>query len=148
MIAGFNGEYSWLSNFWPALIRVDEVTFNTVEHAYVIRKLHSEYITADDPDTVDWINHQSPAYMKKMGRAEPPRPDWDDIKLDVMLELTRRKYSEDNPELREKLLATGDEYIEETNHWHDTFWGVCNGIGQNHLGHIIMKVRDEIRNSA
>ena len=48
-------------------------------------------------------------------------------------------------DLKEKLLATGDAYLEETNHWHDTFWGVCKGKGQNHLGKILMEVREELK---
>jgi len=148
MIAGFQGEYRWLSNFQRARIKLDDVEFVSVEHAYVARKITAERWTGADPDTLAWFNHQTAAYIKKFGRDFPLRSEWDDIKRSVMLDLTRKKYSEDNPELREKLLATGDEYIEETNHWGDTFWGVSNGVGHNHLGHIIMKVREEIRNSA
>ena len=47
----------------------------------------------------------------------------------------------------------------EGNHWHDTYWGVCNpeafgkppctkgcgGTGENQLGKILMRVRDELR---
>jgi predicted NAD-dependent protein-ADP-ribosyltransferase YbiA (DUF1768 family) len=57
------------------------------------------------------------------------------------------------PELREKLLATGDAWLEEGNHWHDNFWGVCHCIdcqdemGWNHLGKLLMKIRADIRES-
>ena len=44
--------------------------------------------------------------------------------------------------LREMLLETGDKYIEETNYWKDTYWGVCDGIGENNLGKIIMATRE------
>ena len=47
-----------------------------------------------------------------------------------------------NPDLREKLVATGDAELIEGNHWNDTCWGVCKGIGQNNLGKILMEVRD------
>ena len=38
----------------------------------------------------------------------------------------------------------------EGNNWHDVFWGKCscprcNGGGQNHLGKILMKVREELK---
>ena len=46
---------------------------------------------------------------------------------------------------RNMLLDTGDAYLEETNYWHDTFWGVYNGEGRNHLGRLLMVVRDELK---
>jgi predicted NAD-dependent protein-ADP-ribosyltransferase YbiA (DUF1768 family) len=45
---------------------------------------------------------------------------------------------------RSKLIATGTNYLEETNYWHDDYWGVYNGKGENHLGRLLMVVRDEI----
>jgi predicted NAD-dependent protein-ADP-ribosyltransferase YbiA (DUF1768 family) len=48
------------------------------------------------------------------------------------------------PKLRELLIATGDEEIREGNTWGDTYWGICHGIGFNHLGEIIMKIRTEL----
>ena len=56
------------------------------------------------------------------------------------------------PELKEKLLATGDEYLEEGNYWHDNYWGNCHCekcadiTGQNKLGILLMKIREDIRN--
>jgi predicted NAD-dependent protein-ADP-ribosyltransferase YbiA (DUF1768 family) len=63
-----------------------------------------------------------------------------------MLDALRDKFSD--PELRAKLLATGDEFLVEGNHWGDTYWGVCNGKGRNMLGSLLMKVREEIKNDA
>ena len=60
-----------------------------------------------------------------------------------MLSFVRAKFT--YPDLQEKLLATGDAYLEEGNYWNDTTWGVCNGVGENRLGKILMQVRDEIR---
>ena len=48
-------------------------------------------------------------------------------------------------DLKEKLLATGDEHLEEGNTWGDTTWGTVNGIGENRLGKILMKVRNELQ---
>ena len=59
--------------------------------------------------------------------------------------LVREKFSH-NKDLKEMLLETGDAIIEEGNDWNDTFWGVCNGKGENHLGKILMKIREELRN--
>ena len=46
-----------------------------------------------------------------------------------------------NIDLRNKLMETGNRYLEETNHWKDRYWGVCDGKGENNLGKILMSVR-------
>jgi hypothetical protein len=56
-----------------------------------------------------------------------------------MRELITLKFAD--KELRKKLLATGESYLEETNTWRDTFWGVCNGVGENWLGKLLMEER-------
>ena len=73
------------------------------------------------------------------------RSNWEEIKVDIMTELTRIKYQ--NPELQQKLIDTGDQEIQEGNNWNDVFWGVDieTGKGQNILGKIIMMIRDEIK---
>jgi predicted NAD-dependent protein-ADP-ribosyltransferase YbiA (DUF1768 family) len=43
------------------------------------------------------------------------------------------------------LLATGDTYLEETNTWGDIWFGVCNGIGKNYLGKMLMEIREALR---
>ena len=54
------------------------------------------------------------------------------------------------PELREKLLATGNEELIEGNFWCDNTWGNClcaecqDIPGRNMLGMLLMKVREEI----
>ena len=87
-------------------------------------------------------NASTPDLAKKMGRSVSLRPDWEDIKDDVMLEGLYRKFT--NDELAEWLLDTGDEELVEGNWWGDRYWGVCNGIGQNKLGKLLMKVREEL----
>ena len=56
------------------------------------------------------------------------------------------KFSDD-PELREKLLATNDAPLIETmvRGRRDTFWGVRNNRGTNMLGQILMRVRSDLR---
>lgn len=74
------------------------------------------------------------------------RRDWEDIKYDAMYNCVKAKF-EQNPDLAEKLIATGDAYLEEGNTWGDRIWGTVNGIGQNHLGKILMRVRQELQES-
>lgn len=141
-VKGFFGEFRWLSNFWLSEFEYEGLKYANIEAAYQAAK------TPSQEDRVKFSQLQG-TYMeigrqaKKLGRQITLREDWELVKLQVMLELTRKKYS--LPELQEKLLATGCGYLEETNTWNDTFWGVYNATGQNNLGKIIMQVRDEIR---
>ena len=42
------------------------------------------------------------------------------------------------------LIQTGDSVLIEGNTWGDRVWGVCNGVGENRLGRILMKIRSEL----
>lgn len=138
-ILGFNDEYSFLSNMhpFPGLVRIDGILFGSSENYYQSMK-------TDDIDLKKLLASMSPKMSKITGRSFPAKADWNSIKMKVMLDITRVKFTF-FPELKAKLIATGDSYLEETNTWGDTFWGVCNGQGHNFLGEILMQVRDEIR---
>lgn len=41
-------------------------------------------------------------------------------------------------------MATGNEMLVEGNNWHDKFWGVCGGEGENHLGKMLMHIRERL----
>ncbi|MCI0601831.1 NADAR domain-containing protein [bacterium] len=137
-IAGFSGEYRWLSNFWPAPIHVNDVSYPSGEHAYQAHK------TADPVWRERIRMAPTPGQAKRLGRLAPVVPNWDSIKLSVMETLVRQKFST-HEDLRRKLIATWPFELREENNWKDQFWGTCNGIGQNHLGRILMRIRDELR---
>jgi len=66
-----------------------------------------------------------------------------------MFDLLRKKFSDDHPELKQKLIDTGDDHLVEGNTWHDNHFGVCvciacGSVGKNVLGKALMRVRDEI----
>jgi len=137
-ITSFHGEFRWLSNFWPALVTLDGKEFPSVEHAYQAAK------TFDIETRERFANIMlKPGDAKRMGRRVNIRPDWESVKLEVMLNLLREKFK--CADMRKKLLATGDAELTEGNNWNDTFWGVCNGRGNNHLGKLLMQVRNELR---
>ena len=141
MIASFKGEYRWLSNFWPCEVYYDGTMWPSVEHAYVAQKCRPEHYLAAREAILKLVN---PATVKAIGKKLPMRDNWDDLKVLTMLNLVRCKFTQ-NQDLREKLLATGDLKLVEGNWWGDEFWGVCKGIGKNHLGNILMMVRNELR---
>jgi predicted NAD-dependent protein-ADP-ribosyltransferase YbiA (DUF1768 family) len=59
-----------------------------------------------------------------------------------MWEILQAKFAQ-HPDLVAKLIATEDEEIVEGNTWNDKFWGVCDGEGMNHLGIMLMAIREE-----
>lgn len=145
-IAAFSGEHRFLSNFWLVEIEMPPrwrlpvdfgLKYRSTEHAYQAVK------TLDEGDRL-WVQQARTAgEAKKRGSQVTLRGDWDNIKLDVMWDLIVEKFS--HPDLRERLLGTGDAELIEGNHWGDTFWGVCRGEGANHLGRILMDVRATYR---
>jgi len=138
-IRGFRGNHRWLSNFWPAKVTLDGIGFLSVEHAYQAAK------TLDLDQRRHIAGLATPAQAKHYGRKLRPREDWELVKLKVMEDLLHEKFLE--PRLREKLVRTGDAYLEEKNSWRDFFWGVCHGKGENHLGRLLMQIRDDLRAS-
>jgi N-glycosidase YbiA len=137
-IDSFQGQYRFLSNFWPATVEFEGLTYPDVEHAYQSAK------TLDMAQRRRIAALPTPAEAKHAGEALPLRPDWLSIKYNVMLECVRYKFTH-HPELAKLLLATGNAYLEEGNTWHDEIWGVYQGQGTNWLGKILMQVRSELR---
>jgi ribA/ribD-fused uncharacterized protein len=138
IIDKFDGtEHAFLSNFHPAPVVLDGVTYPSVEHAYQAAKTFN----LDDRQRI--LNCPPPNIAKKIGRKVKARSDWDQVKVAIMTDLVRQKFT-DHPELREQLLATGNATLVEGNWWGDRFWGMCNGEGHNYLGRILMDVRKEL----
>lgn len=138
MIDSFRGAHAFLSNFHDSPVEYEGVEYPTVEHAYQAAKtlngelrLNALGLTAGQ--------------VKRWGAKLPRRADWFGVSLGVMEELVREKFMR-HPDLLEKLLATGEEELVEGNNWGDAFWGMVGGVGENHLGRILMKVRAELRN--
>lgn len=130
IIDKFDGEYLFLSNFY---IHTDDG--KSVEHFYQAAKTNNQSIKQHILDAA------TPALAKKYGRKCELVPDWDYIKVGTMTTLLYFKFG--RPELREKLLNTGSADLIEGNWWGDTFWGVCNGVGQNRLGRLLMDIRTD-----
>jgi len=139
IIREFRGAYRWLSNFWYVPIEYEGMIYPTTEHAYQAAK------TKDIHDRILISELPTPRLARQAGQTLDIRPDWEEIKIDVMMEVTRKKFEDSL--LRTALLSTGDAILQEGNTWGDVFWGIdlCTETGQNNLGKILMQVRDEIR---
>lgn len=139
-IKGFSEENRWLSNFWVAPFWFHGLKWPTGEHCYQCHKV----LPPRFRDAYDTIELMTPGQVKRWGQKQTIRKDFDLVKVAIMSAIQQCKFEQNN-DLRQKLLATGDCLIEETNNWGDTFWGVCGGEGQNQLGKIIMDVREYLR---
>lgn len=136
MIDCFMHEFAFLSNY----ARILPESPVTVEHLYQAAK------AACPEDAARIMSAETPGDAKKMARKIKKVDNWNEIKLHIMFNLLLYKFSfEEN---KQKLLATGDEELCEGNIWHDNFWGDChcehciNKPGANHLGKLLMKVRE------
>lgn len=139
-IDSFTGRYRFLSNFYPAEVVFGLHVYPSVEHAYQAAKEEDEY--------GDYRCHirlcSTPGQAKRLGRQAQLRPDWEDIKLKVMEDLVRQKFYSSDLDLGARLIETAGRDLIEGNTWGDRFWGKCRGVGHNHLGKILMKVRKEL----
>ena len=140
MIDQFQGLYRFLSNFWLVTVEYNGQTYISAEHAYQAAK------ATCFQDTHRIMQCLTPVQAKRLGGQIKMRKDWEEVKVTVMLEILRAKFTQD-PQMQAWLLNTGDHDLVEGNKWGDTFWGVCNGHGRNMLGKLLMQVRNEIRST-
>ena len=138
VIDRFRGEFDWLSNFFLCQVEFEGMNFSNVEAAFQAAK------TLDMEERESFFG-LSGGQAKRLGRRVELRSDWEEVKIDIMRQVLKSKFTQ-NPELREKLIATGDTELIEGNNWNDRFWGVCRGVGKNHLGKLLMEVRAELAN--
>jgi len=138
MIDEFKGKYYFLSNFYNAPVIYEDLLYLNNESAFQSAK-------AKDIERRKQFCCIDPSTAKKKGRNVTLRHDWEKIKDQVMEDCVRDKFTR-NPDLRRRLIETGDEELVEGNTWGDTYWGVCRGRGENMLGKILMKIRKELRN--
>ena len=82
---------------------------------------------------------------KRLGKKVTLRTDWDSVKIPIMYELVDNKFK--HFDLAEMLLATKNQHLVEGNWWGDTYWGVCKGVGQNKLGKMLMKLRENLKSN-
>lgn len=131
-IMQMRNQYYFLSNMYPCKITYSGHTFKSSESAFQAQK---------DLSRVAEFEPLEGRESKRLGRKVKMRPDWESVKLDIMKEILKVKFSD--PDLAKKLIAVKEPIVEE-NTWHDTFWGVCDGKGQNHLGKLLTEIREEL----
>jgi ribA/ribD-fused uncharacterized protein len=151
-------KHKFMSNFYPCnvtlpkeeielasgeIVRLPAIDFKSTEQAYMAWK-------TIDYKTRKKIAEMTPGDAKKFSHQDdfPIRPDYsNEGRLEAMRIVVEQKFSDRNPELRQRLLDTKNAALAEGNNWGDTFFGLdlTTGEGENHLGKILMYVRDNLR---
>lgn len=133
MINKFRGANRFLSNFYETSVEWEGLVYPSSEAAFQAAK------TLDQEDRKRFQT-MAPTVAKREGYKVKLRENWEDIKIDVMYQIVLAKFSQ-NEFLKQKLIATGREWLEEGNTWGDRTWGTVDGIGNNYLGKVLMAVR-------
>lgn len=144
-IMAFRGAWAFLSNFHPAVLVWEDIEYPTSEHAFNAGK------TLNHLERCRIAIASTPREAKRLGRSVQLRPGWDErVRFEVMAAVLRAKFT-CRPERAAALLGTGDAMLVEGNTWHDQTWGdcrcgrpTCTEPGANHLGRLLMKLRDEL----
>ncbi len=146
-IPSFRNDYYFLSNMYPCKIKYDGLTYECSETIYIAMKFEKNQTRIIDGKEVNLREYFSKIkdgkFRKKEQQSYPIDKNFKKNKLDIMEKIIREKFK--IPFLRKLLLKTEDLELVELNNWKDYFWGVCDGKGENHLGKILMKIREEIK---
>ncbi|GAA0701618.1 N-glycosidase YbiA [Kitasatospora atroaurantiaca] len=131
--------YGCFSNFSPHGFSADGLWWPTSEHYFQAQK----YAGTGHADRIRRASSALQAAELGRTRARPLRRDWEKVRDDVMRRAVHGKFSQ-NPEIREILLATGQEdLVEDTTT--DHYWGRgSTGTGRNMLGRILMRTRTRL----
>jgi len=140
---GSREPYFEFSNFARFIVTLDGKTWPTSEHYFQAQKFLDEGLQEEVRLA------KTPRIAAEMGRdrSKPLRPDWEEVKDDVMRKVVRAKFTQ-HEELRKLLLDTGDAIIVEHTA-NDSYWGDGgDGSGKNMLGQILMEIRAELKRNA
>ena len=132
--------FSELSNFYNAPFTIGSKTYPTVEHFFQSQKFPGDSVLQEKIRVA-----KTPVGAKRMGQtaSEHFRPDWEEVKEQVMLEGLRAKFTQ-NPEVAALLRSTGTAALYEKMP-RDSYWGTGpNGCGRNRMGRLLEQIRKEL----
>lgn len=133
-------DYGFMSNFAPYPFSDGSKNWPTSEHYFQAQK----FLIPEIQEKIRQIASPMDAALEGRNPQNPLRPDWEEVKDEVMLQALRMKFNQ-NPEIAKGLLATGDAIlIEHTRN--DAYWADGgDGSGKNKLGLLLMQVREELK---
>jgi ribA/ribD-fused uncharacterized protein len=137
----YEQDFYVLSNFSAFALFWRGIRFDTSEAAYHWEKF-PDARAVEVRNAIRFAPSAHEAFKIAERNKALRRSDWDDVKVDFMIQILRAKVSQHEYVMR-KLLATGDrELIEDS--WRDDFWGWGpNRDGKNMLGKLWMEIRAE-----
>ena len=142
VIGFYPREFYPLDNFSSFKVEWNGYLYASLEEAY-----QAASFMGSDENLVEKVKHSHSADEAQRiayANRDKQRPDWNEVKLEIMEELLRLKV-EQNPYVKQKLLQTEDYLIVEDSP-KDSFWGWGpNRDGENNLGKLWMKLREEIK---
>jgi len=144
----------FMSNFYPCVFSENNYTYNCSEQ-YFMKKKQELFDPTNEQLANAIMNTTDPKEIKKYGRAVKNYNEsvWNTHRITVMFNANKLKFSS-NSHLREQLIATGNKILVEASPY-DNIWGIglakkdaitllpTKWPGQNLLGKVLMKVRDE-----
>ena len=158
-VGSFSGDLEFLSNMYKIPIYFNETKYDNFQPDFKVYPSSEnlyQALKSLDRDFQEYIrNLPWPALAKKSGKMKyfnnclVMREDFEDIKNEIMYTCVSEKFKQ-NYALQLKLVELKDYKLYENNIWHDNYWGNCicdkckDKVGQNHLGKILMRVRDEL----
>jgi predicted NAD-dependent protein-ADP-ribosyltransferase YbiA (DUF1768 family) len=132
----FRGDRYYLSNFYPCSVTIGTRTYDNAEAAF------QSYKNDTDKDKFLGLKGQEAKSLGMRVKLKLSKAEWNKYRLVAMEEVLIAKFTQ-HPDLAKKLKAEVG-LIAENNTWGDDYWGTVNGIGENHLGIILMKIRDHL----
>lgn len=131
--------YGSFSNFSPHGFVLGGTWWPTSEHYFQAQK----FAGTPYAELIRTVRKPKDAARLGRDRKHPIRPDWEQVKEQVMRTAVYHKFKS-HADLQHLLLATGDELIIE-NSPIDYYWGCgADGSGLNRLGEILMEVRHQL----
>lgn len=136
VIKYFRGNNFFLSNYYISSVNYKGIEYSTAEAAFQSMK-------TKDLNERKKFSTLTPKEARRLGRKLELREDWEEVKEEIMYKICLCKF-EQNEYLADRLRKTGDAYLQQETTWNDREWGIVNGEGENKLGKILMRVREEI----
>ena len=147
-------ENGYLSNWYLSEFTVDGIKFSSMEQYMMYEKA---LLFQDQEAAEKILQTDNAADIKALGRSVQHFDDkiWIKVREEIVYKGVREKFRQ-NPELAENLEKTGEEIIAECA-VKDRIWGIGLSMkdenrhcidrwrGQNLLGEILMRVREEIK---
>ncbi len=135
------GSYYGFTNFYKNYITIDGKVWPTTEHYYQAMKF--EFPTIQEKIRI--LPEPRDAFNYARRNSTEVRQDWKSVNLQFMIHAVREKFKQSNI-LKKLLLDTGNRILVEDAKGNDSFFGAgADYTGSNHLGQILMQVRDELR---